>query len=262
MSRKTIYLDRAKLSGQISRFQSETDEVIAGAKSQLKEIVVTTALEVAYQAADRTFPRGYGFKLAKGMMAHDVKKLYATGSRVFETLKNAGEIDLARLFYRAYKTGDLSTAEGYLRLSRTFYSSVPVGRLDPSLHDRSRNPKDGHVSVSHPLQVVPQSDFNEYQNIAIQRLGKTASGWMACAEQLGGNGNLIRWKGTAVHGSDGGEVTENDGDLSYVVEIHNRRPLAFKLLSASQIQRIKEFARRRLLQRLRTAGLARKGSLR
>jgi len=86
--------------------------------------------------------------------------------------------------------------------------------------------------------------------MAIKRLGKTASGWLACAELLGGDGNKPKWKGTAMHGPDGGYAEIHQTATGFVVRMFNTRPLARKHLSPGQFAAIQRQAQRRLAERL------------
>ena len=94
--------------------------------------------------------------------------------------------------------------------------------------------------------------MENYLKKVVMRLGKTASGWGACLERLGFNGNHPRWKGTAIHGSDGGEVTFSHSKTKVTIWLANTRPLARKLINPSQVQRIvksREEALKNWLQR-------------
>jgi hypothetical protein len=250
MSRGGIRVDTAALTARVTALEHALQGRISAATAEIREAVIETAIETANALADRTFPKGYGFKLAKAQMAVELKALYATGGRVYAALEEAGEKQIATGFYRAYKSGNLTGAQSILRQSSTAWANIPVGRLDPGLHERARSAQTGQIEVSHPRQIVPKEDLEYYQTIAIKRLGKTASGWNACAEQLGGNGNKPKWKGTAIHGPDGGSVSEEHSINGYTVVMTNLRKLARKHLSPGQKNTILRKARRNLQDRL------------
>jgi hypothetical protein len=250
-----IYIDTAKLATSASALQRALEGRAREAVAELREAVTATAIETAHALAARTFPTGYGFALAKRSLLWELSTLYATGGRVFKAMQEAGEGPLASRFYRAYKSGRFSEARALLQQSRTSWSQVPVGRLDPSLHEKSRNPSTGHISVSQPRQIVPREDLDAYGSLAVKRLGKTASGWLACAEQLGGDGNKSKWKGTAMHGPNGGHAEIHETPTGFVVMMFNNRPLARKHLSPGQFAAIQRKARRSLSERLVTGSV-------
>lgn len=245
-----LHVDASAMRAQVTALQHTLEGRAREAAAALRDAVVETAIEVAHGFADRTFPKGFGFKLAKAQLEFELGTLYATGGRVYKALFDAGERSLARDFYHAYKSGNLGVARNFLRASRTAWASIPVGTLDASLHERSRNPQTGRIEVSMPRQIVPEEDLAFYRSVAIKRLGKTASGWNACAEQLGGNGNKPKWKGTAVHGPDGGHVIEERSDVGLHITLINTRKLARKHLSPGQRAAILRRGRRALNDRL------------
>ncbi len=250
-----IYIDTAALAASANALQRALEGRIPEAVAELRHAVTETAIETAQALAARTFPAAFGFALAKREMLWELSRLYATGGRVFKEMAEAGEGPLAARFYRAYKMGRFSEANSILLMSRTPWSSVPVGRLDPALHERSRNSSTGQINVQNPLQIVPKEDLEEYGKLAIKRLGKTASGWLACAEQLGGDGNKPKWKGTAMHGPNGGFAEIHQTATGFVVRMFNTRPLARKHLSPGQLATIQRQANRRLAERLVTGNV-------
>lgn len=255
---KGVYIDTAQLAKSASALQRALQGRIPEAAAEVRHSVTETAVETAHALAARTFPAAFGFALAKGRLTHELRLIYATAGNVFDSMLFAGERPLATKFYAAYKSQDYAEARRILQKTRTHWRSVPIGPLDPSLHERFRNPSNGHIEVERPQQIVTAEDLKAYTAIAIQRLGKTASGWMACAEQLGGDGNKPKWKGTAMHGPDGGFAEVNQTPTGYVIRMFNTRKLARKHLSPGQLKRIQRQAQRRLAERLVTGGVMRK----
>ena len=250
-----IYIDTAALATNASALQRVLQGRVREAVAELRDAVTETAIETAHALAARTFPSSYGFALAKRQMLWELSRLYATGGRVFKEMESAGEGPLAAKFYRAYKSGRFSEARQILQRSSSSWGDVPIGRLDPGLHEKSRNRSTGQISVPHPLQIVPQADLAAYGSLAIKRLGKTASGWLACAEQLGGDGNKPKWKGTSMHGPAGGYAEIHETATGYVVRMFNNRELAKKHLSPGQFAGIQRQANRHLAQRLVTGNV-------
>lgn len=253
-----IYIDSTALAKNASTLERFLQGRVKEAVEELKQSCIETAIETAYGLANRTFPTSYGFALAKKQMLWELSRLYATGGRVFSDLKNEGKGGLGARFYRAYKSGRFQEAQQILQTSSSKWARVPVGRLDPSLHEKSRNKKTGQIEVTLALQIVPQEDLAVYGNIAIKRLGKTASGWLACAEQLGGNGNKPKWKGTAMHGPGGGYVDLHQTATGFVVRMFNTRALAKKHISPGQFAAVERQVRRSLSERLVTGDVMKK----
>jgi hypothetical protein len=247
---KGIYIPQQALRAQITALEHTLNGRLRNAVEEIREAVIETSIETAIALAARTFPSGYGFKLAKNALENELKQLYATGGRVYQVLSDAGESHIASAFYAAYKSGNLSAAAAQLRKSSTSWAAIPVGSLNASLHEKARNAQTGKIEVKMPLQIVPADELKFYTSIAIKRLGKTASGWNACAEALGGNGNSPKWKGSSMHGSDGGSVTQHHTVMGFTVILHNHRKLAAKHLSPGQRARILRTARRNLNDRL------------
>ena len=250
-----VYIDTAKLAASASTFQSAMEGRVQEAVAELRHAVTETAIEAAHALAGRTFPSGFGFAVAKKQMLFELSTLYATGGRVFKALKDAGKGPLAAQFYHAYKRGRFSEARRILSVSGTMWAEVPLGRLDPSLHEPARNSSTGQINADRPRQIVPAEDLAAYSAIAIKRLGKTASGWLACAEQLGGDGNKPKWKGTAMHGPNGGYAEIHETATGFVVRMFNTRRLARKHLSPGQFAAIKRQTDQKLAQRLITGNV-------
>lgn len=245
-----IHIPASLLNARTAALEHALHGRLTSAVAEIRLAVIETGIETSHALAARTFPTGYAFKLAKQAMEYELKSLYATGGQVYQYLSDSGMVDVAKKFYSAYKSGDLSAAAAELRNSGTAWASIPVGALDPSLHDRFRDPQSGKVAVSRPRQIVTADDLKFYTSIAIKRLGKTASGWSACAEALGGDGNKPKWKGTSMHGSDGGSVAQHHTIMGFSIILTNHRKLAAKHLSPGQRARILRTAKRNLEDRL------------
>ena len=202
-------------------------------KRETEEKIRLAAIRVAQDLAERTFPSPMAIGLAVAAMRFDISRVFITAGGVYERIKNAQSEREASAFYSAYKRGDFPLALGRLKRSGIL-SGITIGRLDPRLHESSRNQKNGRVEIPEPLQIVTKDELAAYVKKQIAKLGKTSSGWNACASQLGGSESETRWKGTGIHGADGGSVaTENSGE-AIVFTLTNLRPLARKHLSPGQ----------------------------
>jgi hypothetical protein len=72
---------------------------------------------------------------------------------------------------------------------------------------------------------------------------------MSAADDLGANGNTVRWKGIAIHGKEGGSAEMVVTGKAIFAILRNTRPLARKHISPIQISRIMEKAHKDILTR-------------
>lgn len=249
---KSVHLNRSKFDDQRRKMERRFEKKLSELKAETREKTVAVAISAAQALAKQTFPSSNAIGLAAAAIRFDVGRVYILAGKAFEILQasSAGE-SAARSFYGAYKRGDFAKAREILQKSGCSIRNITLGvPLNPALHEAARNSKTGRVQLAAPLQIVTASELTAFNRVTIARLGKTASGWSACAEKLGGDGNAIRWKGTSIHGNDGGRVNirHDKKKVSYVLT--NLRPLAKKLLSPGQVDRIMKEAQEKLKQLL------------
>ena len=247
-----ISLNRQKLASMKSSLQTEFTRQIEKSKTEAMHEAINTAAWAAEALAIFTFPSRPGIIYALKAMRQDVSAVYALPGAVFDRLKS--NPSQANAFWAAMKNGDIARARSIVRASGTSIASIQIGdALDPSLHDRARDSKTGRVILENPLQMVTKQELDAYMKTAIRRLGKTASGWVAAFHDLGGAGDTGSWwKGTTIHGSDGGHARISQTKQSVTITLINTRPLARKHLSPGQVDRIMKDARERLLQGLKS----------
>jgi len=247
-----VTLDRSKFDDQRRKLERKFDQKLSDLKTEAREKTVAVAIRIAHDLAEQTFPSNGAVGLAVSAIRFDVGRVYIVAGKAFEMLKtSAGGEAAARAFYAAYKQGDFGKAREILRRSGSSISEIIMGSpLNPSLHEQARSTRTGRVLLASPLQIVTASELAAFTKLTISRLGKTASGWSACAEKLGGDGNAIRWKGTAVHGSDGGQVQIRHDKTKVRYILTNLRPLSKKLISPGQVNRIMQDGREYLARLL------------
>jgi hypothetical protein len=233
-----VHLDRSKFEDQRRKLEQRLYQKMSRIKADTTRKTEMAAVYVAEQLAAATFPTSQSIGIAVAAIRFDVSRVYITPGKAFEILREGIGQAKASAFYAATKRGDWTLARSILRASGTSIQNIKIGDpLNPDYHEVSRNTK-GRVNLLNPLQIVTSEELKAYSKTAVARLGKTASGWLACAERLGGDGNSIRWKGTAVHGSDGGKVNIRNDKTKVSYILTNTRPLAKKLISAGQVKRI------------------------
>lgn len=234
---RAISLNRSKFESNKSKMRTAFDTKLRNYQQEATEKARFAAIYVARELAELTFPSPNAIGFAVAAMRFDVSRVYCTAGKAYEILKQTAGVQVAGAFYAAYRNGQISQAREVLRASNSPIRDCEIGSLRPELHEKSRDPKTGRVMLAHPLQIVQKAELDSYLRSAIARIGKTASGWNACAAKLGGSESGFRWKSTAVHGSDGGVVTQTGGSKAAYV-INNVRPLARKHISPGQVDRI------------------------
>jgi len=217
------------------------------------DILRDVAGELAMNIGKQTFPGQYRIGLAVAAIRFDLSRVYATPGKIYEILHEDSPPNAAR-FWRAIKLGDMAAARDAVRGSGTSIRSIIIGSpLDPSFHEASRSKKDGRVYRVTFAQMVTKEELDAYSKKIVASLGKTASGWFACAEKLGADGNLIRWMGTSVHGSDGGDPTYEITPRGTRIRLRNHRPLAKKHRSPGHLNRSIKHAKKQLAEKIREA---------
>ncbi len=239
---RSFSIDQSALDAQASKLRRIMESKARRIRDRLPEPLRVVAAETAGALAERTFPSSQAIGLAVAALRHDFSLVYASPSKAYKILEESNP-QTAKAFYSAWKRGDLARAGEIIRSSGTSIASIQIGRdLDPSLRDKYRN-KNGRVVVRAPLQLVTSEQYSAALQVALLEIGKTASGWLACAQKLGGDGNVIKWKGIAIHGSEGGDIQLQITEFGARLILHNRRPLARKHISPSQVAAIREAAR-------------------
>lgn len=250
---RSIRIDESKWNAQKSALRSMLEGRLRNARAVLSDELRETGAFVAEELGKRTFPSDSAIGLAVAAMRFDLHQVYATSGKVYEILDSTVGKRTANAFYVSWKRGDLSAARQIVRNSGSPISQIVIGEpLRAELRESVRNQK-GRVSTAYPLQLVSKGEIDAHAKIAIAEIGKTASGWFACAERLGGDGNAVSWKGTARHGSGGGSVSFSESDTGVHLVLSNEMPLAKKHISPGQVAAIleqgKEFLKRRLQSR-------------
>lgn len=222
----------------------------------LGHALIKVAGETAIALAERTFPSSMAIGITVKKVRSDVHKVYATPSKVFGIIE-ASNPPAARQFWHAMKIGDIARAREIVRTSGSHAAEIRIGgSLDPSLHEKSRNPKNGNVALAYPLQLCTKQEIAVQVKHTIAKIGKTASGWYAAADDLGANGNTVRWKGIGVHGKGGGRIRSIITPTSITIVLINNRQLARKHISPIQKARILAASRESLKREIRASVLS------
>lgn len=226
----SVHLDRSKFDDQRRKMERLFSQRIGEMKIEAERKTRMVAAELAHQLMLATMPsEASGIGKAIANMKYDVRQIYRTAGDVYESIKESHGSQIAGAFYAAYKNGNLHRAENILRNSNSPLKHLSFGHAIT---------QDGKEIRTYSPAIISDSEMKAYLKLAVARLGKTASGWAACLEKLGFNGNSVRWKGTAVHGSDGGTVNVIHDKLKVSYRLTNLRPLARKLINPSTVASI------------------------
>ncbi len=247
---RAVRLDRGRYRAQVERVRRRFEQASSRLRGMLKDEVREAGRITAGYLARLTFPNRFGVVLLKKAMAGDLRSAYATPGVVYGSLEQLHGAGPAKAFYAAYMARDYTRARQVMAAVGHAWAGVPMGALDPALHDPARNSK-GRITLARPLQIVPPEDLKKYIVEAQKRMGKTASGWAACALILGSELGIPRWKRSATHGGGGGAVDVISTDTRQVVVLVNLRPLARRHISPGQVNRAVKMGRQALAYALR-----------
>lgn len=238
-----VKLERSKFHDQRRKMEQIFYKKISTMKIEAEQKTRMVAAETAVQLLLMTMPSARsGIGKAIANIKTDARRIYKTPGDIYESIKSSDGPRLAAAFYAACKKGDTARAESILRQSS---SSLKNLRFGHAIH------QDGKEIRTYAPAIISEEEMKAYLKSSVARLGKTASGWAACIEKLGYNGNGVKWKGTAVHGSAGGDVNVIHDKLKVTYRLVNLRPLARKLINPSDVAAIIQESREFLLQELK-----------
>lgn len=157
-----------------------------------------SARRIAVNLTYETEPRGFdGAAEASGKKAilGDLRKVYATATQVYQAILSYDNLNLAKAFYAAMKNGEIEKAREYLAGSVSNWKNLPIGVLDPSVHQSARA-SGGRVRHSQkiPAMIVAAENFLHYLDWIQARSGLCASAWAQCATKLGSSRGIPGWK--------------------------------------------------------------------
>lgn len=246
-----IRIDASRLASAKSTLRAAMEKRIGTIGEATRAPLRDTGAFVATELALRTFPSNSAVGLAAGAMRFDLRRVYATPSRFYKILEASAGEKTAKSFYAHWKSGNITRVKQIVRNSGSPVASIIIGEtLKPALRESVRD-KNGRVMTAYPLQLVTDAELVAHTKIALQEIGKTASGWFACAERLGADGNAVPWKGTARHGNAGGTVSWSQSETGIHLTLTNKSPLAHKHISPGQVDSIIKRGRLFLASRLR-----------
>jgi hypothetical protein len=172
----------AKLKGSsdVARLLRRHPEKIA---RTLESLVKQEARGMAVELARYTRPYGFAERAKKKgekAVAADIRQIFAVPSAAYEELRKSDPAAAER-FWANIQNRRFARAQTALRGSRSAWNDLPVGRLDPSLHQW------GRLGGSKPKQIITSPQARESYIAKIQRrVGFAKASWLNAGKAIGG----------------------------------------------------------------------------
>jgi len=155
----------------------------------LESLVKQEARGLAVELARNTRPHGFSKKAKKRgekAIAGDIRAVFATPEQAYETAK-AADMTHADRFWAHIQNRRFARARKALAESPSKWSHLPVGRLDPKLHQESRKGPHANVVRREPAQIVTSNKALRNYIARIQkRVGFAKGTWIKAAKAIGG----------------------------------------------------------------------------
>ena len=153
----------------------------------LESLVKQEARGLAVELARNTRPHGFSEKARKRgekAVAGDIHSVFATPEQAYETAK-AADMTQADRFWANIQNRRFARARKALSESTSKWSHLPVGRLDPKLHQASRTGPHANVVRREPAQIVTSNKALLNYIARIQkRVGFAKGTWIKAAKAM------------------------------------------------------------------------------
>ena len=155
----------------------------------LESLVKQEARGLAVELARNTRPFGFSQKAKKrgeNAVAGDILKVFATPDQAYESAKSADSKHADR-FWAHIQNRRFARARKVLAESPSKWKNLPVGRLDPKLHQKSRTGPQANVTRKEPAQIVTsRKPLDAYIAKIQRRVGFAKGTWIKAAKAIGG----------------------------------------------------------------------------
>jgi len=192
---------QASLDGLAAATGRTQGEVLRAGASTFARYLAGNTMPVIVSAANPENPDG-GSLAARNMgrkaVARDLARVYISPAKIFSQLKNWSNAKLgasiARQFYKAIKSGNISEARSILRRSGISAQHLEIIDWDSGAHHRKSRNKYGRVQTSNkPVIVTDPKRIKEYVKAKQKLVGWAKSGWIAAGRQVNGKGTASAW---------------------------------------------------------------------
>jgi hypothetical protein len=189
----------------------------------LESLVKQEARGLAVELARNTRPFGFSDKAKKrgeGAVAGDINRVFALPSDAYDNMKLLNPAAADR-FWANIQNRRFARAEQSLKSSNSPWKNLPVGRLDPKLHQQSRTGRNASVKRKVPAQIVtgPKA-LDSYIAKVQKRVGFAKASWINAAKAIGGKvRGAAQW--VTRHKQAPGTATIKNGDKPSVTLVNN-----------------------------------------
>jgi hypothetical protein len=239
-----LFFDQTKWKDQKEKLRAQMKTEIGKIKEEVKIAVKEVAHEIAAELANETFPTAEKRNLARGSIRGKVYSVFTTGAKIYLALETERGKAVAGAFWAAYQHGDYSRMRTLLQ--GTSYAYIEFGSPDEGLYESNKRQRLGRA-----IRLCAKDQLQRFaQKLEDELIGKAASGWAACAADLGSETGIPHWKSTAQHGTDQGHAIINDTGERYQIILVNVSDYVRTGLEDQDVQRALEKGRSRLRQKL------------
>jgi hypothetical protein len=215
MSDDTIrFTSKLKGASDVARLLRRYPEKV---RRTLLSLVKQEARGLAVELARNTRPFGFSNKARKvgeDSVAKDISGVFAAPSNAFAEMRKSDPVAADR-FWANIQNRRFKRAENNLRNSSSAWNDVPVGRLDPKLHQW------GQLGADKPKQIVTSPKARDTYIARIQkRVGFAKGTWINAAKSIGGRvRGAVQW--ATKHKQAPGSAKIRTGDSPSVTLVNN-----------------------------------------
>lgn len=221
MSDNTIrFTAKMKGSSEVIRLLNRYPQKVG---RTLESLVKQEARGLAVELARNTRPFGFSDKAkerGEKAVAGDINRVFAVPLDAFEKTK-AADPAAADRFWANIQNRRFARAEQALKSSNSPWKDLPVGRLDPKLHQQSRTGRNANVKRKKPAQIVTSPKALDSYIAKIQkRVGFAKGSWLNAAKAIGGKvRGAAQW--VTRHKQAPGTAIVKTGDKPSVTLVNN-----------------------------------------
>lgn len=183
----------------------------------IESLVKQEGRGLAVELARNTRPFGFSTKarkLGEDSVARDIRGVFTIPSAAYEELKKS-DPQAAERFWANIQNRRFARAKKVVSQSTSSWNNLPVGRLDPSLHQW------GQLGASKPKQIVTSPKSLDTYIARIQkRVGFAKGTWIKAGKAIGGRvRNAVQW--VTRHKQAPGTAVVKTGDKASVTLVNN-----------------------------------------
>ena len=189
----------------------------------LESLVKQEARGLAVELARNTRPFGFSDKAkerGEKAVAGDINRVFVVPSDAYDKMRLLDPAAADR-FWANIQNRRFARAEQSLKSSNSPWKDLPVGRLDPKLHQQSRTGRNANVRRKKPAQIVTSPKALDSYIARIQkRVGFAKGSWINAAKAIGGRvRGSVQW--VTRHKQAPGTATVKTGDKPSVTLVNN-----------------------------------------